>query len=71
MLTVIRFLACLILNWKEDGIVYESRMDKYKSKATEIPPSLSLNKYIRGLRLLFVLLFILWDVLTIANPVSA
>lgn len=49
-------LATLVLNWKEDGAVFEAR--RRKSKAV----SQSLNPLIRLARLLFVITFTLFDV---------
>ena len=37
-------LATLILNWKEDGMVYNERLEKSKADSNEKKPSLSLNK---------------------------
>ena len=53
--------ATLILNWNEDGMVYQTRMQKYKNSGEPKPPQ-SLNPLIRGLRLAFVLLFTAFDI---------
>ncbi len=58
-------LATLILNWNEDGMVYDARLAKYAQDKEEAPPSPSLNRFIRGLRLGFIIIFTLVDIGTI------
>lgn len=58
-------LATLVLNWKEDGMVYDERMKKNSENQDEKKPSLSLNRFIRAFRLAFIVLFTLVDVGTI------
>ena len=38
------FTATLVLNWKEDGMVYDERSEKNKVDPNEKKPSLSLNR---------------------------
>ena len=58
-------LATLILNWKEDGMVYEERLKKNEE------PLLIHNKSIRGIRLAFIILFTLLDVgITLYNVIT-
>ena len=38
------FTATLVLNWKEDGMVYDERMKKNSEDQDEKKPSLSLNR---------------------------
>jgi len=54
---VMAHLATLILNWKEDGQIYAKSLRSQKD-----PPPMNLNPWIRGLRLAFVILFIVGDV---------
>ena len=42
--TNMTFTATLVLNWKEDGMVYNERLEKSKADSNEKKPSLSLNK---------------------------
>ena len=53
--------ATLILNWHEDGEIYKSRSAAHK-RGSDAPPSLSLNPFIRAMRLLFIVLFTALDV---------
>ncbi len=49
--------ATLILNWKEDGQIYNKRLNDADGS-----PPMSLNPYIRGFRLAFVVLFAAVDI---------
>ena len=40
----ITLTATLVLNWKEDGMVYDERIEKNKKDQDEKKPSLSLNR---------------------------
>lgn len=56
------FSATLILNWKEDGEMYQKR------KEEGAPKPFHLNKFIRGTRLAFVIFWFLFDLsLTLYN----
>ena len=54
--------ATLILNWNEDGQIFTERKKKSKYSSYELPPSQILSPWIRGLRLLFIVLFTCFDV---------
>ena len=58
-------LATLILNWKEDGIIYEER----RKEDEQILP-MELNPWIRGIRLAFIVVFTCFDVGTIIYKVT-
>ena len=62
-------LATLILNWKEDGIIYEERLKENKTDEERFLP-MELNPWIRGIRLAFIILFTCVDVGTIIYKVS-
>lgn len=60
--------ATLLLNWNEDGLVYKKRCHDVlrqsnggQAGAVNLPVS-SLNPYIRTLRLVFVLSFVVFDI---------
>ncbi|XP_059085995.1 protein rhomboid-like [Tigriopus californicus] len=53
-------MATLILNWHEDGIIYAKRLRK--SRNTDEPTPNDLNPVIRGLRLVFLIVFVVVDV---------
>eukprot|EP00095_Tigriopus_kingsejongensis_P010040 snap_masked-scaffold231_size243715-processed-gene-1.20 protein:Tk10040 transcript:snap_masked-scaffold231_size243715-processed-gene-1.20-mRNA-1 annotation:"rhomboid-related protein 3" len=53
-------LATLLINWREDGIVYETRLER--TQFTNDPKPLGLNPIIRGFRLLFIVTFVVCDV---------
>ena len=61
-------LATLILNWHEDGEIYEERL---KEKDDERFLPMELNPWIRGIRLAFIILFTCVDVGTIIYKVSS
>ena len=61
-------LATLILNWKEDGIIYDERQKENKSDDERFLP-MELNPWIRGIRLAFIILFTCFDVGTIIYKV--
>ena len=63
-------LATLILNWKEDGIIYEERLKENKSNDEERFLPMELNPWIRGIRLAFIILFTCFDVGTIIYKVG-
>ena len=63
-------LATLILNWKEDGIIYEERLKENKTDEERFLP-MELNPWIRGIRLAFIILFTCVDVGTIIYKVSS
>ena len=49
-------LATLILNWNEDGKIYDERVKENKSNDDKFLPT-ELNPWIRGIRLAFIILF--------------
>ena len=49
-------LATLILNWNEDGEIYDERVKENKSNDDNFLP-MELNPWIRGIRLAFIILF--------------
>lgn len=64
--------ATLILNWNEDGIIYRQKQQSYNNAVMMNPDSLnddislvapmSLNPFIRGFRLFFVIAFTAFDI---------
>ena len=62
-------LATLILNWNEDGEIYDERVKENKSNDDKFLP-MELNPWIRGIRLAFIILFTCVDVGTIIYKVS-
>ena len=54
---IIAHLATLILNWNEDGQIYNKRVAE-----KQITPPMNLNPWIRGFRLTFVVLFVVADI---------
>ena len=62
-------LGTLILNWKEDGVIYEERLKENKSDDEKFLPT-ELNPWIRGIRLTFIILFTVYDVGTIIYKVT-
>ena len=62
--------ATLILNWKEDGIIYEERQKENKSEFNERFLPMELNPWIRGLRLVLIILFTCADVGTIIYRIN-
>ena len=56
--------ATLILNWKEDGMIYRERLSMSENSS---PPPQRFNPIIRGFRLAFVILFIVIDIVQIAT----
>ena len=59
-------VSTLILNWNEDGIIYEKR----KSEEGDFNLPMELNPWIRGFRLGFIILFTCVDVGMVLSVVS-
>ena len=59
-------MSTLILNWNEDGIIYEKR----KTEEGDFNLPMELNPWIRGFRLGFIILFTCVDVGMVLSVVS-